>query len=89
MERDDLVFSGGMARTASDIETRVIERSKARGGKSLARRVMAFVAKAFARRGPINPAPPGFRWISQPMGARVDLADKEAVYTRLDSDRIS
>jgi hypothetical protein len=33
-----------------------------------------------------SPVARPFRWISQPMAARIDLADKEAVWAALDSE---
>jgi hypothetical protein len=76
-------------RTTIDIDAPVLEEVKAlqrRERRSMGRIVTDLLADALARRKKPAPAEP-FRWTSRPMRARVDLADKEAVYTALDSDR--
>ena len=80
-----------MARTTLDIETPILKELKQirkEEGGSLGGLVSRLLADAIARRKRGSEASPSFRWNSQAMGARVDLADKEAVYTILDrSDR--
>jgi hypothetical protein len=72
-------------RTTLDIEDPVLkelrEVQKTEGGTlgSLASRLLA---EALTRRGTKVAAP--FLWTARPMGATVDLADKEAVYAILD-----
>ena len=72
-------------RTTLDIEDPVLkelrEVQKREGGTlgSLASRLLA---EALARQGRPLIAP--FHWTTRPMGATVDLADKEAVYAILD-----
>lgn len=61
-------------------ELREIQR---REGVTLGSLVSRLLAEALARR-PKRPASPGFRWTARPMGALVDLADKEVVYAILD-----
>jgi hypothetical protein len=80
-----------MARTTIDIDTpilRDLKRLQKREGKSLGRLVSDLLADALARlRSEADQEPPDFVWRSQPMHARVDLADKDAVYAILDERR--
>ena len=73
-------------RTTLDIEAPVLkelrERQKREGG-SLGALASRLLADALAGRGK-SPAVPAFRWASRPLGALVDLADKDAVYAILD-----
>jgi hypothetical protein len=48
--------------------------------------VSELLADALARRRMPCARPP-FRWVSRPMNALVDLADKDAVYAVLDAGR--
>jgi hypothetical protein len=48
--------------------------------------VSELLADALARRRTPR-ARPAFRWVSRPMNALVDLADKDAVYAVLDAGR--
>jgi hypothetical protein len=73
-------------RTTLDIEAPVLKELrelKRREGGTLGAVVSRLLAEALARR-PRRPAKPTFEWTARPMGARVDLADKEAVYAILD-----
>jgi hypothetical protein len=54
-----------------------------REGGTLGSLVSRLLAEALGRRGR-RPAPPPFRWTARAMKARVDLADKDAVYQILD-----
>jgi hypothetical protein len=75
-----------MARTTLDIETPLLKELKQlqkQEGRSLGKIVSQLLAEALARRK-TNPAPARLRWVSRPMHALVDLADKEAVHTILD-----
>ena len=73
-------------RTTLDIETPVLkdlrELQKREGG-TLGELVSRLLAEALAQR-PKNPLPPAFKWTAKPMGALVDLADKDVVYAILD-----
>jgi hypothetical protein len=78
-----------MARTTVDIDAAVLRDLKRRGkltGKSLGQLISELVAAALAQEeaGRLRAEP--FLWISRPMGARVDLEDKEALYRALDSE---
>lgn len=53
-------------------------------GKSLGRLVSDLLASALAQRKTARSRPASFAWVSRPMGARVDLRDKDAVQAILD-----
>jgi hypothetical protein len=76
-------------RTTVDLDApilRELKRLQKVEGKSLGRLVSDLLAAALAtRKGPPRVRSP-FRWIGRPMGARVDLGDKEAVHALLDRD---
>lgn len=75
-------------RTTLDIDAPILREIKAlqkKQGRSMGRIVTDLLADALARRGPVPTQE--FRWISRPMRPLMDLADKEAVYRALDSDR--
>lgn len=74
-------------RTTIDIDDPILKEIKAlqrREGKSLGRLVSDLLAQSLAdsRRKPKTA--PTFRWIAKPMGARVDLGDKEALLDAMD-----
>jgi hypothetical protein len=69
-----------MPRTTIDIDSAVLRQLKARTrreGKTLGRLVSELLARAL--RTEQDQATRGFAWTSKPMGARVDLEDKEAL----------
>jgi hypothetical protein len=73
-------------RTTVDIEDPVLKELRElrkREGGTLGGLVSRLLAEALARR-PRRAARPTLKWTARPMGARVDLADKEAVYAILD-----
>ncbi len=73
-------------RTTVDIAAPVLkdlrELQKREGG-TLGELVSRLLAEALARR-PKKPVAPAFEWTARPMGALVDLADKDVVYAILD-----
>ena len=73
-------------RTTLDIDNPVLRELKqlqVKEGKSLGRLVSDLLAQALKTDAtPAATSPPV--WIAKPMGARVNLADKEAVYRALD-----
>jgi len=74
-----------MSRTTVDIDPSVLrelKRLQRREGKSLGRLVSELLATALAQKEPSPSA--AFDWISRPMGAVIDLEDKEAVRRALD-----
>jgi hypothetical protein len=77
-----------MPRTTVDIDGPVLEdlkRIQKREGKSLGRTVSDLLGEAIARYGGKRRKPAKLDWISRPMKARVDLADKEAVRAAADA----
>ena len=76
-----------MPRTTLDIDApilRDLKRLQKRERKSLGRLVSDLLAQALGPRGNPLPSRPDFTWISRPMDARIDLADKDAVRAVLD-----
>jgi hypothetical protein len=76
-----------MTRTTIDIDAAVLRRlkeRKRREGKTLGQLVSELLASALRETGPAAPRERGLAWISRPMGARVDLEDKEAVRRALE-----
>jgi hypothetical protein len=80
-----------MARTTLSIDDpvlREVRRLQRRRHQPLGRVVSDLLAEAVARseRGGEQPARAPFDWATQRMGARIDLADKEAVWAALDAE---
>jgi hypothetical protein len=83
-----LVSSSIMARTTLDIDTPILEevrRVQAREGGSLGDVVSRLLAEALSRRPGRAEKPRQLRWTTRAMRARIDLADKEALYRALDT----
>lgn len=81
-----------MSRTTINIDAPVLKDLKRRQKferKSLGRLVSDLLAESLARYEAKQPARPAFHWTSKPMGARLDLADKEAVYAAMEEERKS
>jgi len=78
-------------RTTIDIDDPVLRELKAVGereGKSLGRLVSDLLAAALASRRQGRPATAKpLRWLSKPMAARVDLADREALHDAMENRR--
>ncbi len=77
-----------MARTTVDIEASVLrelKRLQKREGKSLGQLISELVAAALAHEEEVPQEGRPFQWTSRPMGARVNLEDKEAVRAALDA----
>jgi hypothetical protein len=73
-------------RTTVDIEAPILKELRAlqkQEGVTLGVLVSSLLAEALARRGEKS-SKTTLTWTSRPMRARVDLADKEAVYAVLD-----
>jgi len=74
-------------RTTLDIDDpilRDLKRLQQREGKSLGRLVSDMLAQSLAAQRAKQPALVPFRWASRPMGARIDLRDKDALLDLLD-----
>ena len=78
-------------RTTIDIDDPIlkeIRRLQRREGKSMGRLVSDMLARSLAESKSAAEQPtPAFHWITGPMRARVDLADKHAVLDAMDDRR--
>lgn len=86
MVRSDI--ASRIMRTTIDIDDPILDEVRQlqrREGKPLGRLVSDLLARALSeeRSKAAGQAPP-FRWVSRPMGARIDLADKHAVLDAMD-----
>jgi hypothetical protein len=78
-----------LVRTTIDLEESVLrdlKRLQKEEKKTLGQLVSELVVAALASRKKHRGGPSGFVWISRPMGARVDLRDKDALYRALEDD---
>ena len=76
-----------MPRTTVDIDEpilRDIKRLQRREGKAFGRIVSDLLAEALGQRRKARPERVAFHWIAQPLGLKVDLRDKDAVWQALD-----
>ena len=76
-------------RTTIDLDApvlRELKRLQKAERKSLGRLISDLVTQAISARAAKPTGPPSFRWIARPMGARVDLTDKDAVQALLDRE---
>jgi len=76
-------------RTTLDIDEPILREVKAiheKEGRSIGAIVSELLAEALAGRRRSRTRP-SFRWTSRRMQSLVDLADKEAIYAALDSER--
>lgn len=74
-------------RTTVDIDAPILKELKQlqrREGKSLGRIISELLAVALRQRKAQAAPTSSFRWISRPMGARHDLADREAILDAMD-----
>lgn len=77
-------------RTTLDIDDPILadlKRLQKRERKSLGRLVSDLLAFALGQTKSRKRPASGFQWISQPMGARVNLADPDAVFSVMEEDR--
>ena len=76
-------------RTTIDIDTPVLDdlkRLQRRERQSLGRLASDLLATAMAQARSSEPMQhPAFAWLARPMGARVDLADRDAVLDAMDA----
>jgi hypothetical protein len=78
-----------MPRTTVDIDKPILNEIKAlqkRERRSMGQIISRLLAEALGRRK-TSREKPTFLWVSRPMGALVDLSDKEAVYAALDKGK--
>ncbi len=77
-------------RTTIDIDDPILQdlkRLQRQEGKSLGRLVSDLLAQTLAARLQPAPTQAPFEWVSRRMGARVDLADKDALRDLMDEPR--
>lgn len=75
-----------MPRTTLDIDTQILDevkRVQSREKGSLGKVVSRLLSEALSRQ-PRTSEADRLDWISKPMGARVDLTDKDALYRELE-----
>jgi hypothetical protein len=83
------LIASRIMRTTLDIDDPILKEVKAiheREGRSIGSVVSELLADALARRRPAR-VRSSFRWTARPMNARIDLADKDALYANLDEER--
>ena len=64
-----------------------LKRLQKKEGKSLGRLVSDLLAQALGHRRAEQKVQTSFSWISRPMGARVDFADRDALLAAMDGER--
>lgn len=77
-------------RTTVDIDTPILKELKMLGaaeGKTLGRVVSDLLLEALSRRKDQSGPKRAAQWIAKPMGAKLDLADREAVYDAMARER--
>jgi hypothetical protein len=85
-----MMLTSRIMRTTIDIDAPILKelkRRQKREGKSLGRLVSDLLALSLSSTAKAEPAPPAFAWVARPMGARVDLTDKDAVLDAMDDRR--
>jgi hypothetical protein len=76
-------------RTTVDIDDPILKDLKKiqeKKGKSLGRLISDLLAQAIRERQSPKASDKPARWISREMGARIDLADREAVYAAMEQE---
>ena len=74
-------------RTTLDIDDPILadlKRLQKREGKSLGRLVSDLLAQSLANPQAAARKAPALKWITQPMGARIELSDREALLDAMD-----
>jgi macrodomain Ter protein organizer (MatP/YcbG family) len=74
-------------RTTLDLEKPILEALKKRGkreGMTLSKLASQLLAEAMANDQSGKSKLKSLKWVSSPMGARVDISDKEVLYRLLD-----
>lgn len=76
-------------RTTVDIDEPILKDLKKiqkKEGKSLGRLISDLLAQALGNRKSAKASAKSSHWISKAMGARIDLADREAVYAAMEQE---
>jgi hypothetical protein len=77
-------------RTTVDIDEPILKDLKKiqkKEGKSLGRLISDLLAQALGNRKSTKASAKPTHWISKAMGARIDLADREAVYAAMEQEQ--
>ena len=78
-------------RTTLDLEAPILKELKAFSKShslSLGKSATQLLMKALVMHKAEKKALPKFKWYSQPMGAKIDISDKETLYKILDQDEL-
>ncbi len=81
-----------MARTTLDIDTAVLEALRERARcehRTMGQLASELLARALFAPSAERPARPDFSWPSTPMGARIDLEDKDALWAVPDREHLA
>ena len=73
-------------RTTANIDDPVLRKIQQKEGKSLCRLISDLLAQALGQRKSAKARTRPPRWISKRMGARIDLADHEALYAAMEQE---
>lgn len=79
-----------MSRTTIDIDTPILDeirRIHRDGNKSMGRIISDLLAEALANKRERKESATHFTWQARPLGARIDLEDKDALYRALEKGR--
>ncbi len=82
-------YHHNIMRTTVDIDDPVLKDLKKiqqKEGKSLGRLISDLLAQALGERKSVKSPPGPPQWISKGMGARIDLADREALYAAMEKE---
>jgi len=88
-----MLFSvaSSIMRTTLDLDLPILNELKAfskSNSFSLGKAATQLLMEALAMHKTKKKVPPKFKWHSQPMGAKIDISDKEALYKILDQDEL-
>jgi hypothetical protein len=78
-----------MARTTLNIETPILKEIKTlqnKEGLPMGKIISRLLSEALAKRKTGRVTTPSLRWVSRPMQATVNIADKDILYITLDTD---
>jgi len=83
------LLASNIMRTTLDLDLTILKELKAFSKShsfSLGKAATALLAEALSAHKAKKKAPPPFKWHSQPMGAKIDILDKDALYRILDEE---
>lgn len=84
-------LSSYIMRTTVDIDEPILNEIRAmrkKEGKSLGRVISDLLVVGLSDRRPgLAPVRTRLMWVAKPLGARIDLADRDALYAAMDEDK--